>query len=462
MNQPKPTNQASAGHLLRLIRRGQAGTRGELQRVTGLSRSTVSARLDQLFRAGWVREHAGDPVADPTGGRPAVRLEFDGSHAVVLVADLETRNARVAVLDLGGEVLAEHAGRLLIDDGPAVVLDRLGAWFAELLTKAGTGMEKVCGVGLSVPGPVDFASGEIVQPPMMPGWDGFPVREALRAALLRHAGGGAGGRAGEGAVEGELPVLIENDANVMAYAEQRLGFPDCSAFLLVKVSTGIGAGVVVDGEMYRGIDGGAGDIGHIRLSGFPDALCRCGSYGCLAAVASGRALAEQLTAAGVPTASGSGVRDQLAIGQPDAVRLARAAGRQVGEVLATVVTLLNPGVLVIAGDLAGPPFLTGVRELLYQRAMPRTTAELQVVTGRLGDRAGLAGAGAMVVEYLYAPDRADARLAARAEARDAPDTPAVPDAPEGRSARDVRELRHAGDGPAVQSGPAATPFLPGR
>ncbi|MEV8114339.1 ROK family transcriptional regulator [Streptomyces xiamenensis] len=448
MNQPKPMNQASAGHLLRLIRRGQAGTRGELQRVTGLSRSTVSARLDQLFRAGWVREQAGDPVADPTGGRPAVRLEFDGSHAVVLVADLETRNARVAVLDLNGEVLAEHAGRLLIDDGPAVVLDRLGAWFAELLTKAGTGMEKVCGVGLSVPGPVDFASGEIVQPPMMPGWDGFPVREALRAALLRHTGGGV--------AEGGLPVLIENDANVMAYAEQRLGFPDCSAFLLVKVSTGIGAGVVVDGEMYRGIDGGAGDIGHIRLSGFPDALCRCGSYGCLAAVASGRALAEQLTAAGVPTASGSGVRDQLAIGQPDAVRLARAAGRQVGEVLATVVTLLNPGVLVIAGDLAGPPFLTGVRELLYQRAMPRTTAELQVVTGRLGDHAGLAGAGAMVVEYLYAPDRADARLAARAEARGVPGAPAAPEA------SDVRESPHAQGLPAVPSGPAAPPFVPGR
>ncbi|MCK1814697.1 ROK family transcriptional regulator [Streptomyces sp. XM4011] len=401
MSQPKPATQASAGHLLRLIRRGQAGTRGELQRVTGLSRSTVSARLDQLFRAGWVREHAGDPVADPTGGRPAVRLEFDGSHAVVLVADLETRHARAAVLDLNGEVLAEHSGRLLIDDGPVVVLDRLASWFVELLAKAGTGLGLVCGVGLSVPGPVDFGSGEIVQPPMMPGWDGFPVRAELRAALVRHGGERSAER---------LPVLIENDANVMAYAEQRLGFPDCSAFLLVKVGTGIGAGVVVDGEMYRGIDGGAGDIGHIRLSGFPDALCRCGSYGCLAAVASGRALAEQLTAAGVPVASGSGVRDQLAIGQPDAVRLARAAGRQVGEVLATVVTLLNPGVLVIAGDLAGPPFLTGVRELLYQRAMPRITAELQVVTGRLGDRAGLAGAGAMVVEYLYAPDRADARL----------------------------------------------------
>ncbi|MDT0443947.1 ROK family transcriptional regulator [Streptomyces johnsoniae] len=395
-------NQASAGHLLRLIRNGQATTRGELQRITGLSRSTVGHRLDQLFRAGWIREAAGDPVDAPTGGRPSLRLEFDASHAVVLCADLETRHARAAVLDLGGTMLAEHSGALLINQGPDEVLDRLAQWFALLLEKTGLGAGAVCGIGLSVPGPVDRASGRVLQPPLMPGWDRYPVPERMRQAFAAHAGG----------VARHVPVLVENDANLMAYAEQRRGFPDCAAFLLIKVSTGIGAGVVVDGDMYRGIDGAAGDIGHIRLSDHPHALCRCGSYGCLAAVASGRALAEQLTAAGVPTASGSGVRDQLAIGQPDAVRLARDAGRLVGGVLATVVTLLNPGVLMIAGDLTGPPFLTGVRELLYQRAMPRTTAYLQVVTSRLGDRAGLAGAAAMVVESLYAPDHADTRLAA--------------------------------------------------
>ncbi|MGP4111084.1 ROK family transcriptional regulator [Streptomyces sp. 4N509B] len=414
--------QASAGHLLRLIRDGRATTRGEIQRLTGLSRTTVGHRLDQLFRAGWVREAAGDPVEAPTGGRPALRLTFDAGHAVVLAADLETRHARAAVLDLAGVVLAEHAGEMLVSAGPDEVLDRLGQWFAALLEKVGADPATVGGVGLAVPGPVDFTSGRLVEPPMMPGWDGFPVPERMRRALARHvartpgleAQGGAQAHSGgaRGVFGGELPVLLENDANLMAYAEQRRGFPDCAAFLLVKVSTGIGAGVVVDGGMYRGIDGGAGDIGHIRLADHPNALCRCGNYGCLAAVASGRALAERLTAAGIPTASGSGVRDQLSIGHPEAVRLAREAGQLVGDVLATVVTLLNPGVLMIAGDLAGPPFLTGVRELLYQRAMPRTTAYLQVVTSRLGERAGLVGAGAMVVEHLYAPERADARLAA--------------------------------------------------
>ncbi len=397
-------NQASAGHLLRLIRDGRATTRGALQRATGLSRSTVGHRLDQLFAAGWLREGEAAPVEGSTGGRPSTRLEFDAEHAVVLAADLGTRQASAAVLDLAGTVLAERSGELVIADGPDPVLDRLAQWFAALLKESGTAPERVCGIGLSVPGPVDWASGLVIQPPIMPGWDAYPIRERLQEAWSRHV---------DGTVP-PVPVLVDNDANLMAYAEQRAGHQDCAAFLLVKVSTGIGAGVVVDGQLYRGIDGGAGDIGHIRLHDCPEALCMCGSYGCLAAVASGRALARQLTDAGIEVTSGSGVREHLAAGHPDAVRLAREAGRRVGEVLVTVVTLLNPGVLVIAGDLAGAPFLTGVRELLYQRAMPRTTAHLSVVTSQLGERAGLAGAAAMVVEDLYAPDRADARLASLA------------------------------------------------
>ncbi|MEV7000747.1 ROK family protein [Streptomyces sp. NPDC093982] len=392
--------QASAGELLELVRSGRAVTRGALQQATGLSRATVGQRLDRLFRAGWLREGAGGPVDSPLGGRPSITLEFDDAHAVVLAADLETRHARAAVLSLTGEILAEHTGTLVIEDGPDVVLGELGHWFAELLEKTGRRADEVGGIGLAVPGPVDSGTGRVVQPPIMPGWDGYDITGRLARAFTEATGAAP------------VPVLVDNDANLMAYGEQRTGFPDCSAFVLVKVSTGIGAGVVVDGSIYRGIDGGAGDIGHIRVPAGADALCRCGSYGCLAAVASGGAVARRLAGTGVPAASGSDVRDVLASGHPGAAALAREAGRQVGDVLATVVTLLNPGVLMIAGDLAGTPFLTGVRELLYQRALPRSTAHLNVVTSRLGERAGLVGAGALVVEHLYAPSRVEERLLA--------------------------------------------------
>ncbi|MFJ4618159.1 ROK family protein [Streptomyces sp. NPDC088812] len=390
--------QAGAGDLLALVRTGRATTRGALQQATGLSRATVGQRLDRLFRAGWLREGAGGPVGSPLGGRPSITLEFDDAHAVVLAADLDTRHARAAVLSLTGELLAEHSGALAVEEGPDVVLGELARWFAELLEKAGHRAGEVCGIGIAVPGPVDSEAGRVVQPPMMPGWDGYDIRGRLAGAFTDRTGAPP------------VPVLVDNDANLMAYGEQRTAHPDCSAFVLVKVSTGIGAGVVVDGAIYRGVDGGAGDIGHIRVG--TEALCRCGSRGCLAAVASGGAVARRLAESGVPAASGSDVRDLLAAGHPEAAALAREAGRQVGDVLATVVTLLNPGVLMIAGDLAGTPFVTGVRELLYQRALPRSTARLEVVTSRLGERAGLVGAGALVVEYLYAPERVEERLLA--------------------------------------------------
>lgn len=391
--------QASAGELLRLIRSGRANTRADLQQATGLSRSTVGQRLDLLNRAGWLRHSTGIS----TGGRPSHRIVFDHSHASVIALDLETRHARAAVLDLAGNILAEHTGPMDIDEGPDRVLGRLADWLPDLIAAAGIAASHVAGIGLSVPGPVDWDSGRVIEPPIMPGWDRYPIREQLQQAYTTRLD--LDPKAAD-----TVPVLVDNDANLMALAEYQANHSDCASFVLLKVSTGIGAGVVIGDRLYRGIDGGAGDIGHIRLHDQYDALCMCGSHGCLAAVASGRAIAKELAALGHDTTSGRDVRRLLNEGHPDAVRLTREAGRRVGEVLVTVVTLLNPGVLMIAGELAGVPFLTGVRELVYQRAMPRATANLQVVTSRLGDHAGLVGAAAMVVEHLYSPAGADARL----------------------------------------------------
>src|SRR4051794_28934378 len=181
-------SQTGAGDLLELVRSGRAVTRGALQQATGLSRATVGQRLDRLFRAGWLREGAGGPVDSPLGGRPSITLEFDDAHAVVLVADLDTRHGRAAVVSLTGEILAEHTGVLVVDEGPEAVLGELGRWFAELLEKAGQPADAVCGIGLAVPGPVDRDTGRVVQPPIMPGWDGYDIRGRLGRAFAEHAG----------------------------------------------------------------------------------------------------------------------------------------------------------------------------------------------------------------------------------------------------------------------------------
>jgi predicted NBD/HSP70 family sugar kinase len=362
----------SSGHLLEFVRTGRALTRGELQELTGLSRSTVGLRLDGLLRRGWLRE-AGSTTS--TGGRPPVVLRFDETHAVVLTADLDTRHARAAVMDLGGRVLQETAGELVVADGPAVVLDSLASWFTTLLDEAGRSVD----------------AGIVVRPPIMPGWDEYPIREHLRRRF-------------------DVPVLVDNDANAMALGEHAAGYQHCPAFVLVKVSTGIGAGVVIGDDVFRGIDGGAGDIGHIRIRDAGDAKCQCGSLGCLASVASGGAVAAALTELGVKARSGADVRALLAASQPDALRLAREAGRRVGEVLATLVSVINPGVLMIAGDLADTDFITGVNEVLYQLTLPRATRHLQIVPAQLADQAALQGMARLVVEEVYSPAAVDARL----------------------------------------------------
>ncbi|WP_370971228.1 ROK family protein [Amycolatopsis sp. cg9] len=375
----------SAGELFQLVKTGEATTRKALLTRSGLSRSTLTARLDRLQAAGLLAEGGQE---DSTGGRPARQLRFDDQHAVVLAASVDTTHAEAAVTDLAGRRLAHRAGELRVADGPEPVLDRIAGWFDALLAEVG---RPVCGVGVSVPGPVEPGRARVTQPPIMPGWDGYPIDARL------------GTRFG-------APVLVENDANLMALGEHRARYPDSAALVVVKVSTGIGAGIVIGGEVYRGIDGGAGDIGHIRLPGHPDARCLCGSFGCLAAVASGGALAARLTELGLPTTSGSGVRDRLVAGDPEAVRLAEIAGRQVGEVLATLVCVVNPGVLVVAGDLAEPHFVAGVREELYRRALPRATQNLRVEIGGRGDALG--GAVALVVDTVFSVAEVDRRLAA--------------------------------------------------
>ena len=300
---------------------------------------TVAQRVDALLAADLIVEGASATAA--TGGRRRRTLAFNVGHARVLAIALDTTHARVALTDLEGRTHAESRLEVALGDGPPRVLDMIAAAAREVLAHAGIGLHELSGVGISIPGPVDPTTGRPSQPPIMPGWDAYPVQEHLAAGTP------------------SVPVLVANDADAAAVGEWSARFPDSTSLCFVMVSAGIGSGIVIDGHSYGGIDGGAGDIGHVRLSGEDDKACHCGGQGCLAAVASGDSVARQLTSLGIRAATAHDVGELLAAGQPDAVRLTQEAGRRIGEVLSTVVSVLNPGVVVLGGELDSPPAALG-------------------------------------------------------------------------------------------------------
>ena len=382
------------GDVLTLIRDGVALTRGDVRELTGLSRMTVAQRLDALLDSGIIVE--GD-TTESTGGRRRRRLVFNTSQARALVVAVDTTHTRIAVTDLGGTVLAQDEIDAPVDQGPVIVLDQIAAAMSALVERAGLHVEDLCGAAVSLPGPIDPESGRPSQPPILPGWDAYPVAEHLQAGL-------PGDR-------DRLPVLTANDADAAALGEYATaGYSRSTLMCLVKVSTGIGTGLVINGRSYTGADGGAGDIGHVQISPSSDALCQCGRHGCLAAVASGRAVAHELTQLGLPVASGREVRELLRVGNADAARLTQQAGRRIGEVMATVVCLLNPEVVLIGGALASAPLLAGMRETLYKLSLPRATRHLTLQLGALGEDAAIAGLTRLLVDHEFSAEAVNARL----------------------------------------------------
>jgi predicted NBD/HSP70 family sugar kinase len=384
------SSPTSAGALLHLIREEVAVTRADLARVTGLARSTVAQRVDTLLAEGLVYDIGGSVS---TGGRPPAVLAFNRDAGVVLVADLGATHAGVAASDLVGTPLAERAADLDIALGPEPVLEWLDERFTELLEEVGRSADDVRGIGVGVPGPVEFDSGRPVNPPIMPGWDDFPIPAWFDGRY-------------------RAPVLVDNDVNIMARGEHRMHWRDTKHLLLIKVGTGIGCGIVADGHIHRGARGAAGDIGHIRVASSDDVVCRCGNIGCLEAIAGGQALAERLAAQGADATRSRDVVRLVRSGHPGAIRMVRDAGRTLGEVLAGTVNFFNPAVIVIGGDIAEAhaQLLAGVREGIFSRSLPLATRDLRIVPSRLGDRAGVIGAATMAIEHVLSPDAVDRAL----------------------------------------------------
>lgn len=382
------TTAPGAGTLLRLLRDGRPRTRSELASVTGLARSTVTQRVDALLASGLIGP-AGEAVS--TGGRPPTTFCFRPEARVVLAADLGATHTRIALTDMAGQVLAEDGVDLEIAAGPETVLDWVIDRGRALLDRAGRFESELLGLGLGLPGPVQHATGRAVNPPIMPGWDHFDVPGYVRSHL-------------------DVPVLVDNDVNIMAVGEHHASWPGASHLMFVKVATGIGCGIVSEGRVYRGAQGAAGDMGHVFVPSGSDKPCRCGNTGCLEAVASGAALAETLTAEGVPVSGAREVVDLARGGSVPALRALRQAGRDIGEVLAAAVNMFNPSVIVIGGAmaLAGDHLLAGVREIIYQRSLPLATEHLSIVSSRAGESAGVVGAAVMVIEHCLSPGSAEA------------------------------------------------------
>ncbi len=382
---PMATPGVSVGDVLCLIRGRDVVTRADIRRLTGLSRTAVTLRVDQLLERGLVAERA---EGGSTGGRPPTRLVFNPESGVVLAASIGASRAQVAVCDLGGRILADaefavHAGGVTHD-----VLVRAAEQMKVLLARVasvnGTGSGRVVyGVGVSVPAAVDVATGLSM---------------------------GAGPALGDVAVAEYFterfaaPVRVDSDVNALALAEHTR-HPEIGDLLLVKASTGIGAGIIAGGRLQRGAWGGAGEIGHIKVSGAPERPCRCGDLHCLETVAGGWALLEQLAAQGKPVSSLPELVNLVRAGDPDAVRLVREAGRRIGEVLAAAVNLLNPAMIIVRGDLshAFEPLAAGMRELIYQRSSAVATRSLRVEPGALDAPSGVAACAAMILDRVLAP-----------------------------------------------------------
>ncbi|MFV2082946.1 ROK family transcriptional regulator [Micromonospora sp. LOL_021] len=385
---PENTHQAQ---ILRLLRDGPC-SRAELGDAVGLSRSKVATELDRMIDRGLV-ETAG-PAAS-RGGRPSSIVRIPAATRFLSI-DIGASTLDVALTDGELQVVARMTEGTELRQGPTTVI----AQALELVTKlaADSGTTRFTGAGVGVPGPVSFHEGVPVSPPFMPGWHRFPVREMFSTEL-------------------GCPVLVDNDVNIMALGEKHAGIArSFDDFLFVKIGAGIGAGIVVGGDVYRGANGCAGDIGHTAVDE-NGPQCLCGNVGCLEAyfggaaltrdaVAAARAgrsdqLAEQLARIGTLTALD--VTRAAAAGDPVAVGMVRDGGRRVGQVLARLVSFFNPGMVVIGGGLAGMghALLAEIRGVVYRSSLPLATGDMPIVLSELGDQAGLTGATRMISDHVF-------------------------------------------------------------
>jgi predicted NBD/HSP70 family sugar kinase len=379
--------------VVNLVRTGEATTRPEISRLTGLGRGVITQRVDQAIEMGFL---ADSEYAPSTGGRAARTLRFRVESGRIVICALGVLHIRVGIADLGGELIDRAQRSWDIARGPAETFDAAMELLDEMLARHDDVPTWAVAVGL--PGPVDFETGRPVAPPIMPGWNGFDVRRRFEARF-------------------DAPVWVDNDVNLLTFSERRRRRGENADLIYCKIGSGIGAGLLSKGRVHRGANGAAGDIGHVRVSGSTE-LCRCGKIGCLEAIAGGWALVRDAQAALGEGATGILARrthddgevltpEMIARAAEDgdalAISLIQKSARVVGESISALVNMFNPGTIVVGGAAAaaGELYLAEVRQRVYELSMPLATRDLAIVTSVDDEREPLRGGAELAREELF-------------------------------------------------------------
>jgi glucokinase-like ROK family protein len=383
--------------IITFVRGARSVARPEISISTGLSRGLSTKYIDIAIELNLLRN---GEVGLSSGGRAPRLVNFNSSAGAILVAELGATGFSVAVSDLYGGLLSTSYIPADISKGPEEVLALVEKSFDELVTNLK--IKNLWGIGIGVPGPVEFATGLPISPPIMPGWDKFPLRERFASKY-------------------NVPVWVDNDVNLMALGEHALRKdPITNEFIFVKIGSGIGAGILTHGQLHRGAQGCAGDIGHIAISAKENVQCRCGNLGCLEAVSGGLALIRDAELAAINNESsylGTRKKAKLRLKVEDVIQGANngdrwcveriiKAGNDLGGVLATLVNFHNPSLIVIGGSVsaAGDKLLASIRETVLNRSLPLATRDLQIRISESSDEAGLVGAVEMVITELFSSE----------------------------------------------------------
>ncbi len=384
--------------IMRALRRRGRISRSEISTITGWSKAKASQEIRNLVDKGYLIE-IGEGASQ--GGRKPRLLRINNQLGYIAGIDIGATSLDIALADVTGLILQRCSEATDVHFSPEAVLGRCSELLLELIQAQGAAPNQILGVGVGVPGPVDFARGVLVAPPLMPEWENFPIRDFFTKTFV------------------SAFVVVDNDVNIMALGEQRAGDgAGVDHFIFVKIGTGIGAGIISNGKIHRGSDGCAGDIGHICVDK-EGPLCACGNKGCLEAMSAGPAImSKAMEAARNGTSStlsqmreshGGIIRPEdvnvaCREGDQAALDIIRDSGQMIGDVLASLVNFFNPSHIFIGGGIAnfGNHLLVAIRRAVLHRSLPLATTHLSIKFSRMGSDAGVTGAIALALDYLFA------------------------------------------------------------